>query len=513
VRSDPDRDWLVAWVVRARHGLRRRSRNRASGGALLLLLVGAAVGILIVLNLAAGRELGLFGELAYAIVVVAVVLWALGQTGPVRRMLAHARVEPFSFKRSLLWSAFALIAVPVAWAQRPEGAVVLGAWLAFCLLLAWRRGTESTSRVRTPWFLGAGVGLLLAIGLSTIGPRIGEARDPAPAPPAVTDEPERDLAAAVRPLLRFDEVEKRFPIEIDEAMQLRRVRACRQAFLHDPCPAMTNREAIDLNADYYEFDDIQGPPGGGEESAYYYRVAPPRPNRMYVDFWWFFTDNPTPVARGTFCAPGFRLPGLTCHHHRGDWEGVTVVLGPCPDAGGACAAAADGSLWTPVAVRYAQHEFLVSYPWATLQELGARRGLRPLVFVARDSHASYPTPCPKDCRQLRRLLGVPVDEATHDGQVEWTWNGNCPDCLHPLPVTDAGEPAAWNAFEGRWGSQRCLLGGAYCDTSGAPKAPPLQHRYDEPWQAGPWLCLRGTVGSRRLARCERSASPDGRIPS
>jgi hypothetical protein len=87
-----------------------------------------------------------------------------------------------------------------------------------------------------------------------------------------------------------------------------------------------------------------------------------RPTRIYVDYWWYFTRNPSPIGAAVGCAPGARWVGVTCHDHPSDWEGVTVVLGPCPDGSRDCVRSG-GERYAPLAVRYAQHEHLVSYSW------------------------------------------------------------------------------------------------------------------------------------------------------
>jgi hypothetical protein len=66
-----------------------------------------------------------------------------------------------------------------------------------------------------------------------------------------------------------------------------------------------------------------------------------------------------------------------------------------------------------------------------------------------------------------------------------------------LPLTAEGEPALWNAFPGRWGEQHCILAGAYCDLSGAPKGPSFQRRYQDPAGEVVEICLSGT----RLRPC------------
>ncbi|HEU6443884.1 MAG TPA: hypothetical protein VFL61_02375 [Gaiellaceae bacterium] len=512
LRSRPVADRLSQLAIdQAR---RVSAGRRVIGYVLLFVLFVLAVIVLILLNLAVRR---LWGELLYAIVVLAVGLWALGQTRVARETLPHFGVHAFSMKRALLWSAFALVAVPVAIVHWPYGPFVLAFGPLFALVLYLRRRPGSPELWKSPWVSAAGGFVLVVAGGAILGPQLGAARPAQDAPAAAAERPEdRALAERVRPILFFDDVERRFPVDIETAVERDQVRACRDAVLSDPCPHVTDAGEVDLGADYLKFQDVDVPRGGDDGSAYYYRVID-RAERIYVDFWWFFTRNPTPVAGGALCAPGFRLPGATCHDHEADWEGVTVVLGPCRQGGAICISRAEGRSWAPIAVRYAQHEFLVSYAWEpTLRRVWSsvrRDPLRPLVYVARDSHASYARPCARDCRQIQ--LGLVRREGTHDGRTAWHWNGDpCEDCLKPLPVTGDGKPAEWNAFEGRWGTQHCLLGGAYCDTTGAPRAPPEQDRYEEPWQPGPWVCLTepGDPDSTALRRCARSVSPEGPLP-
>ena len=196
---------------------------------------------------------------------------------------------------------------------------------------------------------------------------------------------------------------------------------------------------------------------------------------MYLDYWWFYVENPSPLEKRGFCAAGFRLPGITCFDHDSDWEGVTVVLERCT-RGEACVDASAGS-FKPVAVHYAQHRHVISYDWPGLQRRWKKLPpsvkrqadqAGPLVFVARNSHASYPND------------GDRITDGPFDGQLAWTNNASCGACLKPLPVTSDDEPALWNAFTGPWGRQHCILWGTYCDRSGAPTAPSTQKRYADP---------------------------------
>jgi hypothetical protein len=298
---------------------------------------------------------------------------------------------------------------------------------------------------------------------------------------------------------------------------------CRKAVGDDNSSVVESAELIDANQDYLELEEASGTPrGGNDTSAIYYRVTrPAEAGPVYVDYWWFYSLNPSPVADKVFCGPGFRWPPFTCQQHAGDWEGLTVVLARCAKGETGCEDVRGENL-APEEVRYGQHEFVVAYGWDEVltpywssldvpdaaqavedawQSLVlpaiADAGARPIAFVARNSHATYPNPCFGGCKQETRNLF----EAPHNGAVSWVHNDSCDECVKPLPLTGDGEPALWNAFPGRWGEQDCILAGAYCDLSGAPRGPAFQERYKEPDgdDVEP-ICLRG----RRLDPCEGS---------
>jgi hypothetical protein len=485
-------------------------RRRWAGylGAPLLIVLGLAV--LIVFNVA---HRSLWGQVLYAVGVTTAVVWLLG-----RIVCRYLDITPISIKRSLLWAIVAIVAVPVAVAH---GLVAVALLVGFPLLWLAVHLTRTRLGIRgdglPPW-LGL-VGGLLALTLYVVlTPRVAGAEPPPRAAPVVTeeDQEEAELARRVRPVLLFHESEARFPLDIGAAIASRLIDACRSALGGKACKTLEREADVDLDADYLSVADVVGPRGGGPNSSIYYHVVA-GDRRVYVDYWWYFTRNPTPVAAGVFCAPGFQLPGLTCHEHASDWEGVTVVLGPCETFGPPCSRFRDRR-WAPAAVRYAQHEFLVSYAWRpTLVRLWKDRSrpvLRPLVFVANNSHASYPNACRQRCKQLRTLLGRSVSEAAHNGRVPWSRNSDCGDCVRRLPLTRDDQPALWNAFDGRWGTQKCILAGSYCDASRAPGAPSNQSRYDDPSQPGPWLCLAqpGVPDARTLRRCAGTADPDTGIP-
>lgn len=486
------------------------SRRRWAGylGAPLLIVFGLLV--LILLNLA---HRSLWGQVLYAVAVTTVVVWVLG-----RALCRYLDIPLISLQRSLLWAVVAIVAFPVAVAH---GALAL--LLLFGLPLLWLsvhvvRARFLGRRGEPPPWVGL-VGGLLALALFVVlTPRVASPESPPRAAPVVTEEDQEqaELARRVRPVLLFNSSEARFPLDIGAAVSQRLVEACRAALGGEPCKVIEREADVDLDADYLSVADVIGPRGGGPTSSIYYRVVARR-SRVYVDYWWYFTRNPTPVAAGVFCAPGFQLPGLTCHEHPSDWEGVTVVLGPCETFGAPCTRFGDRR-WAPVAVRYAQHEFIVSYAWRpTLVRLWrgwSRPTLRPLVFVANNSHASYPNACRRLCKQIRTLLGRAVSESAHDGRLRWSRNDDCATCVRRLPLTREDEPALWNAFGGRWGTQTCILAGSYCDASRAPGAPAKQSRYRDPSQSGPWICLANPddAEARGLRRCTTRADPDVVIP-
>ncbi len=207
--------------------------------------------------------------------------------------------------------------------------------------------------------------------------------------------------------------------------------------------------------------------------------------RIYLDYWWYLSDNPARSGAGAFCGAGLVIPGVTCFDHRSDWEGITVVLqqGAAPDP-------------ELVEVHYSQHDRIVAYPWRHLRAYWDKRAAeyepllrstgdvsdRPLVFVARGTHASYPIRCRGNCRQTAHDR----QENRANGTLPWLGNRSsrcegAPDCLTPLPTRAGGvEGALWNAFDGPWGRGRCVLW--YCDSSKPPQAPGAQGRFEHPWR-------------------------------
>jgi hypothetical protein len=481
----------------------RTARILAGLGLILLALIA-----LVVLNLSL-RAWGLWGDLAFAVTVTTIVLWVLIQT--TRPLLRRGRFR--AFPRALAAAVTALVGVPVAAVTSPAGAILLGApfvgWMA--LLLVRLRGEV---RVRAPrdWpqalayvplprlWPAALTGVALVLLFVALRPPLSPADTvPRAVPAAELNDADAELAAQFRPLLFFDTGEQRYPLDIEAAIEDGRIRMCRRGVSGDDCNELETAADIDDSFEYLDVADAPPPRRGGDDrSAYYYHVVPGAGARIYVDYWWFYSRNPSPVADDVFCGPGLRTPPFTCQEHAGDWEGLTVVVEPCQAVSDICVEAG-GSLLEPVAVRYPQHNRVEQHGWSELVErwrnlprptnstLGpvwdefvlptaAEHGPHPLVFVARNSHASYPVPCLRECKQ--ESGGLP--EGRFDAGQPWTHNTDCNDCLKPLPLTKAGAPALWNAFSGPWGAQRCILGGAYCDLSAAPRGPSHQKRYRNP---------------------------------
>jgi hypothetical protein len=506
------RDAFVTWI----HDLPAKGLSLRVAAFVAVLLL--ALGCLIAINWLL-RGGGLWGDLAFAIVIMTVALWIL------RRL----QLSLFNRKsRLILTRAFAatlvvLVGIPIALVNWLAGALILGgAFLVWAVVASIRLLRKKPLPPLWPAaFVSVGLLLLVLFIQKPFTPSdfVPEA---APVPRAAAEGSDAQLAATFRPLLFFDSGERRYPLDIDDAIAEGRIDQCRKYLVVDNCPDVTSAEEIDMSFDYLNIDESAPPPrGGGDDSAYYYHVSRDG-ERIFLDYWWFYSRNPSPVADKVFCGPGFRTPPFTCQEHAGDWEGLTVVVAPCEEESESCVDVG-GELLGPKSVRYAQHAHLLSYSWPkTLEPLWEsleappgrglavvwnevviptidNHGVRPVAFVARNSHASYPDPCFGNCQQ--EVGGLP--EARYDGGIPWSHNLSCDGCLKPLPLDENGEDASWNAFPGRWGSQECILAGAYCDLSPAPRGPSFQTRYDEPTDDGEWICIIGTdsEGTPRLGRC------------
>jgi hypothetical protein len=323
---------------------------------------------------------------------------------------------------------------------------------------------------------------------------------------ASTSPVDLGLAIAFRPILLFDEEEPvPWPLSIGALFKGHLVKLCHEEITADCGDPLDRPAELENGGTHLEFDipsstELQhlaqreleayrgereppARPEGVATTIYVHPVSLTREGQslLYLDYWWYLPDNPVEVGGGILCGAGFVIQGVTCLSHQSDWEGLTVVVDrtdPEPEI---------------LAVHYAQHDSVVRYGWERLrsswegnprvQRLVAGiedASTRPVAFVAKGTHATYPIPCPSDCEQTAH---PELGEGSHYGGRGWI--GNYTDaclasyCVQPLPTRVRGtEPALWNAYDGPWGKRSCFL--AYCDSGSPPTAPGQQDRYEDP---------------------------------
>jgi lysophospholipase L1-like esterase len=307
-----------------------------------------------------------------------------------------------------------------------------------------------------------------------------------------TSDADLVLAAKYRPALFFDSREPdATPLNVDQVLNSGKMRLCdRGQALHTLCSEVHGSADLHNSGDHLAFDphEVADIKTGTTIYVNVTRSGNDHPNTIYLDYWWYLSNNPTGAAGGALCGAGFVIAGVTCFDHESDWEGVTVVLD------------ADSPTSPPSAVSYAQHNGVTRYTWPALQRLWdngdrARFGKhvnskRPLVFIARGTHAAYPTSCTQTHCRVDGVPGIHATKAleaeSHDGGKPWPVDeaANCIlTCVTALPTRHNGtERARWNAFEGHWGTTNCLFG-IYCASSPPPRVPGSQGRYERPWCA------------------------------
>jgi hypothetical protein len=322
---------------------------------------------------------------------------------------------------------------------------------------------------------------------------------------------DEDLALAYqhRPALFFDGGERfRTPLNIDAMLATGAVDLC-----DDRQPLVARCTTVHSSQDLYNGDthlsfDTEEVARKTQQTAIYVHVADDlqTPGLKDLDYWWYLPDNPANAASGAMCGAGLVIPEITCFDHQSDWEGVTVVVRPGNP--------------TPVAVHYAAHKHVVRYPWSILEPAWrgprfarAREGIditrRPLVFVARGTHAAYPNLCrAASCDEPGAF-----NENRHDGGRPWPGNRDavCASlCVDVLPTHERGaSPAQWNGFDGYWGTPRCVAV-AFCSSSKAPKSPGLQGRYNHPWCWTARAPRFGALTLKAAPRCLEPAKRDAR---
>lgn len=154
--------------------------------------------------------------------------------------------------------------------------------------------------------------------------------------------------------------------------------------------------------------------------------------------------------------------------HAGDWEMVQVRL----DAAG-----------RPVEAVYTQHSGAERCPWPAVET----RGGRPVIYLARGSHAAYFRPGVRD-----RMWPDPNDEADGRGLA----------ARPPVEPIAAGRPA-WMRWPGRWGGARAGWVPGEMDSPRGPAFQP-QGRWTDPdgWARRARPCTFG--------RCDELGACDGR---
>jgi hypothetical protein len=443
----------------------------------------------------------LAGEL---LLVDAVICGGLVVVGGSLASLARLRwvpswIDAFSMsgREALAWATITVAVTPIAILHRPSGVIVFAlAWAAFAtLLFLVGQPFAKLRRLRAAW-VSAALGSLALICFAWLS-RGADVNMPVAAPMPMVPGGD-SLAWQLRPLLFFDGAERYPPVDISDV----KLEGCKQSIKED-CDPVEPSQALDsfsyLRLTGTKLDDGEKP--GGPASAYYYHVVP-NGNNVYIDYWWYFAENPSPVAGSVLCGQGLKWLNQACAKHPADWEGMTLVLAPCSVtySDDRCVAGGDRS-YRVIEAHYAQHEKIVSYPWERLQSRWKQPdlakwfdgGQRPLVFVAFNSHASYAAPCPSPRRSSCKQIAHPRLPERRDGLLSWTNNdadGCASDCLHPLPLDADGAPGSWNAFDGRWGAQNCILFGSYCDVQKAPLSPSFQTRYQQP-ACPPKSCVPG----------------------
>lgn len=331
---------------------------------------------------------------------------------------------------------------------------------------------------------------------------------------AVVDSPtfDEDLAVAARhrPLIYFDGDEETYtPLNVDRLLEKGRFRLCSR--LQPPtlslCRQVTGPGDLENGGNNLGFDtaEVANETDGSTIYVNVTRRLAGRRERAYLDYWWYLPDNPTGSANGALCGAGFVIAGWTCFDHQSDWEGVTVVTERRSRAGP----------FEPIAVHYPAHEGRTRYTWSALEarwkQPSTRRVVgnveataRPLVFVARGTHAAYPAACH---RKRCDKAPAPLHENPHNGRRPWAQNQCELGCLTALPERNRGtRPALWNAFDGRWGTTECDLV-ALCSSSNAPRSPGHQGRYSRPWCATASVTLQGrrALLDARVPQCDETA--------
>lgn len=247
---------------------------------------------------------------------------------------------------------------------------------------------------------------------------------------------------------------------------------------------------------------------------------------IYVDWWYLLRNNP---------------PLLTVDHHSGDWEGMTVGYDPRKRR--------------VAFVGFSQHAGFYRYLAGVTQV----DGRRTKVYVAKDSHASYPLPCdhprgwcwqdkantPHTSDAVRFLLGIGeftlskpmrdliaisggrLPEHSNNGRAAWGQNRDAvcfqggQSCIKPIPRanpdtitagTQVPDSTRWSGWKGKWGE--AIGGNGNGNGEGGPQSPGAQRRFRTPFRATyrrqytPENSLTGTSFANDAAATDDAAPDD-----
>jgi hypothetical protein len=345
----------------------------------------------------------------------------------------------------------------------------------------WRRSLSGSGRTGGAFALsdvGGAAASEAALGLRVVSG----------SPTATTD---LALAVAHRPILLFDSREPvPKPLDVDQLFDTGDISMCESGQkLRSQCRQIHAGAELQTGFNHLAFDThtLATARVASRIYAHVSHVSTAVSRLVYLDYWWYLPDNPAHAGTGAFCGPGFDIAGVTCFDHQSDWEGVTVVL-DARHAGG-----------RPVSVNYAEHDGSIRYSWPALEHLwhltspaglapDGAVGVRPLVFSARGTHASYPVACVEVSCPPTAVPGIQdtsaLEDNPHDGRVAWSGNTDAAcagGCVAMLPTVRGGtQPGSWNAWGGEWGTANCVLG-VFCSSSNPPQSPGQQDRYRQPW--------------------------------
>jgi hypothetical protein len=218
----------------------------------------------------------------------------------------------------------------------------------------------------------------------------------------------------------------------------------------------------------------------------YGHVATDDRGATWLQYWYCYLFNDYNLIGG------FVKAGL----HEGDWETVQLRLGD------------DG---TPDHAVYAQHSHAEGRPWDQVERVPATQ--RPVVYVARGSHASYFEPGTK-------WTGVWFDHA--DGKRQ------SPERQRLVPVVDGDATLRWIRWPGSWGDTK--PGGGIAPAQ-SPRSPGVRDHWRDPLAlldvavakaaeprpprpappAAPTVTITRTAGGAELAWAVTPAA-DGTLP-